>query len=374
MQSAERWWSKVAAPLLLSLVCVCFFWKLTLTNRYTWLDSPDNANQVLPWYQFEATEWHAGRLPLWDPYLWGGQPLLAQAQPGAAYPPNWLLFLAPLHDGRIPLSHLNWYFVLIHIQAALFCYWLCRDLKRSHPASLLAGMAFALGGYVGVIGWPQMLNGAVWAPLVLLFFLRAMRGERPVSSAAWSGACLGISLLSGHHQIPVFIGLTMGGLWLYYFLTAPARVPVFKLLLVFSAFSVLLSGLQTLPAYEYGKLSLRWVGAVSAVGWKDAVPYYVHQRYAFYPQSLVGIVIPGMFRNADPYVGITALLLALFGILGAWHDRMTRLFGGIALGGLIFSLGHNAVFHGVLYALVPMVEKARSPSMAIFIFHLGVSG
>ena len=88
MQSAERWWSKVAAPLLLSLVCVCFFWKLTLTNRYTWLDSPDNANQVLPWYQFEATEWHAGRLPLWDPYLWGGQPLLAQAQPGAAYPPN----------------------------------------------------------------------------------------------------------------------------------------------------------------------------------------------------------------------------------------------------------------------------------------------
>jgi hypothetical protein len=69
---------------------------------------------------------------------------------------------------------------------------------------------------MGTNNWPVMLNGAVWAPLVLLFFLRAMRGERPVSSAAWSGALLGIAFLSGHHQIPIFIGLTMAGAWLYY--------------------------------------------------------------------------------------------------------------------------------------------------------------
>src|SRR5205823_710973 len=76
----------------------------------------------------------------------------------------------------------------------------CRDLKRSRAASLLAGLAFGLGGFVGTNNWPQMLNGAVWAPLVLLFFLRAMRGERPVASSAWSGAFLGIAFLSGHHK------------------------------------------------------------------------------------------------------------------------------------------------------------------------------
>jgi len=68
-----------------------------------------------------------------------------------------------------------------------------------------------------------------------------------------------------------------------------------------------------------------------------------------------------------------ALTLALLGIAASWQDRTARLLGAIAIGGLLFALGHNSVFHGVLYALVPMVEKARNPSTAIFIFHLGLS-
>src|SRR5260370_20921086 len=139
---ARRWLIATAWPALLLVICIGFFWKLVLSNQYTGLDHPDMANQVLPWYQFQAGEWHAGRIPLWDPYLWGGQPLLGQGQPGAAYPPNWLLFLAPLRNGWIRQSYLHWYYVLIHFQAALFCYWLCRDLGRSRPASLLAGLAF----------------------------------------------------------------------------------------------------------------------------------------------------------------------------------------------------------------------------------------
>src|SRR5437763_351077 len=185
----------IAGPTLLLAIFVCFFWKLLLTNQYTWLESPDTANQVLPWYQYQAGEWHQGRIPLWDPYLWGGQPLAGQAQPGALYPLNWLLFLAPLRNGWIRQSFLHWYFVLIHFQAGLFCYWLCRDLKRSRAASMVAALAFGLAGFVGTNNWPQMLNGAVWAPLVLLLFLRAMRGEKAIASAAWSGAFLGIAFL-----------------------------------------------------------------------------------------------------------------------------------------------------------------------------------
>src|SRR6266567_6349343 len=383
----------VAWPALLLLICVCFFWKLVLTNQYTWLDSPDTVNQILPWYQFQAGEWHHGTFPLWDPYVWGGQPMVGQLITGVLYPPNWLLFLAPLRHGWIRQSFLHWYFVLIHFQAALFCYWLCRDLKRSRAASLVSGLAFGLGGFVGTNNWPQMLNGAVWAPLILLFFLRAMRGERPVSSAAWSGAFLGMAFLSGHHQIPIFICLTMAGAWLWCIApsvsagTGPAgetipaltlgailgrRVPRLKLLLIFGCFLALVSALQTLPGYEYGKLAVRWVGAENPVGWRDKVPYHVHQFYAFYPESMLGIVIPGLFRHTDPFAGLAALTLALLALAGSWSDRMTRLFAAIALGGLLFSLGHNSVFHGVLYSLAPLVEKARSPSMAIFIFNFGL--
>ena len=61
--SGRRW--PIAALLFLTLAA--FFWKLTLTKQFTWTRGPDLAEQVLPWFQLQATEWHAGRIPLWDP-------------------------------------------------------------------------------------------------------------------------------------------------------------------------------------------------------------------------------------------------------------------------------------------------------------------
>jgi Bacterial membrane protein YfhO len=369
--------SRLAAagwPVLLFLICVGMFWKLVLTNQFTWLEGPDTANQVLPWFQYQAGEWHQGRFPLWDPHHWGGQSLIGQAQPGTAYPLNWLLLLMPLHDGWMAQWALHWYYVLIHFQAALFCYWLCRDLGRSPAASVFAGSIFAFSGFVGTTDWPQMLNGAVWAPAVFLFFLRMLRGERPLLNAAWSGACLGIAFLSGHHQIPVFISLALGGAWLYYLFEEgrPDRKRI-QNLLVFGLFVVLLGAFQMFPAYEYGKTALRWVGARDAITWNQAVPYSVHQEFSLSLYSLLGIVLPGLHRHANPFMGFTAVILALLAIRLAWQERMVRFFATIALGGILLSLGGNSILHGLAYALVPMVEKARSPSMAILIFNFGLA-
>lgn len=370
----SRWLVHLAGPAILLLICVGFFWKIVLTDQYTWLETPDLAQQLLPWFRFQAAEVHAGRIPLWDPYLWGGQSLIGQAQPGAAYPLNWILFLLPLREGRIRLGYLHWYFVLIHFMAALFCYWLCRDLKRSRAASIIAGLAFGLGGYMGTTDWPQMLNGAVWAPLVFLFLLRATRGERPVASSALSGLCLGMAWLSGHHQIPIFITLAAAGVWLFFaFKSGRLELKMVRFGAIFILFFVLTSGLQTLPAYEYGRLAKRWVGASEAVGWKDPVPYSVHDNFSLRATSLLGIVIPGYHRHADPSIGLVALSLALLGVALGWNSLPVRIFGAVAAGGILFSLGRNNVFHGILYAIVPMVEKARNVSMAVFIFHFGIA-
>ena len=153
-------------------------------------------------------------MPAWDPNAWTGQPLFGQGQPGAAYPFNWLLFLMPLSKGVISMVVLNWYFVLIRCAAALTAYALCRELKCSRAASILGACVFALGGFVGTTGWPQMVNGAVWAPLVLLFLIRADRGENVVSNSLLCGFFLGFAWLSGHHQAPLFITLAAIALWI----------------------------------------------------------------------------------------------------------------------------------------------------------------
>ena len=38
----------LAMPALLLLIVTGFFWKLTLTKQFSWLENPDAAYQVLP--------------------------------------------------------------------------------------------------------------------------------------------------------------------------------------------------------------------------------------------------------------------------------------------------------------------------------------
>src|SRR3954453_15835461 len=134
------------APLLLFLLVIAFYWKFTLSGQYELMWTPDLAQQVVPWFQVAARQWSSWTLPLWDPHMWGGQPLLGQAQPGIAYPLNWLLFSIPAKNGMFSADILHWYFALIHVMAAVFAYVFCRDLRRSAPASVLGGLVFSLTG------------------------------------------------------------------------------------------------------------------------------------------------------------------------------------------------------------------------------------
>ena len=360
-------------PAILFLIIAAFYWRLTLTRQYTWLDNPDGVYQVLPWLQFQAAAFHQGQLPLWDPYEWGGQPLVGQVQPGAAYPLNWILFSLPLRNGFIRLGFLQWYFVLIHFLAALFCYLLCRDLERSRPASLLAGAAFGLAGWMGTIDWPQMLNSALWTPLIFLFLLRVMRAYRPVASAALAGTFLGVAYLAGHHQIPIFVSLAAAAFWIYlFFRNGRPDWHLWRPALAFGVLCFLVGALQSLPALEAGKLSARWVGMPEPVTWSQPVPYDILTGFGLFPLSILGIIVPGITRNANPFLGLGLVSMAFLAVTAAWKVKAVRFFAILAIGGLIFSLAGFGFFHGILYALLPMVDKARNPSMAIFIFHFGI--
>jgi hypothetical protein len=360
-------------PGILFVVVALFYWKLVLTNQYTWLEGSDAAYLDLPWLQFQAGEWHHGRFPLWDPNGWFGQPLLAQAQPGAAYAPNWLLFLVPLKHGWVRQSALHWYFVLIRYFAALACYALARDLRRSRAASVLAGCVYALGGYVAMTIAPQMVNGAVWTPLVFLFLFRAERGKHPLANSLLSGFCLGFGWLAGHHQMNLFVTIAAIGLWLWLCVREKKLNPYMtKLAGAALVMAGLTSAFQTIPTAEYGRRSVRWVGTDSPVEFNQPVPYTVHEEYSLKPISLMAIFIPNVeYKSYSPYIGAVAFAIGIMGAILAWRERQVRGLATISLAGLIFSLGPNSLLHGVIYALVPLVEKARVPGAGTLLFAVG---
>lgn len=90
-----------------------------------------------------------------------------------------LQLLLPLDgEGYLRPAVLNWCRVTLHLVAALACYALCRDWRRSRIASLLAAVGFGCGG--------------VWL-------------RRPWASAGLAGFWLGLAWLSGHHEVPLLV-------------------------------------------------------------------------------------------------------------------------------------------------------------------------
>src|SRR6185436_13303519 len=329
------------------------------SDRYTWLETPDNAFQIRPWLDYPARELHAGRLPLWDPNHYAGQTLIGQVVPGSANPFNWILFAMPLRDGHIPIVTLHWYWVLIHWVAAVFCFFLCRDLGAPIVAAILGASIYAFTGFMGHATTPQFLLSAVWLPVIFLFFARVWRGYRPISSAALCGAAMAMAFLSGHHNVPIYTGVILGVLWL-----CSRR---FTAAAVFVVAFALVSAFQVLPAVEYGRQAVRWAGGGGPQRWNERVPYSVHAEYSIGARAIRGLAIPAAGFHAEPFVGIGALALALAAV------RRSKLFAAIAVAGFIVALGRDTPVHGILYELVPMVEKARYPAMAIVICQLGIA-
>jgi len=368
-------WRTWAAPAFLLALTIGLYWQLTLSRHYTWLENPDQAFQIRPWLDFAARELHAGRLPLWDPYLWGGQSLIGQVVPGALNPLNWILFAMPLQDGHIPTAALHWYWVLIHWLAAMFAFLLCRDLGCGRIAALVGATVFAFLGFMGHATTPPYLMSALWLPLVLLFLARVFRGYRPWSGAALCGAAMGMAFLSGHHNIPIYMTVLMGPLWLWYVLGGPGRWRArLGQAAVYGVVWLLVSAIQSLPAVEYGREAVRWSGWPEPQQWHDKVPYSVHAEFSLYWRSIPGMVIPGRGVHAEPFVGAAALLLALAAVVKKPRSVEVRLLAAVALGGLLLALGKDTPVHRWAYDFIPLVDKARYPAMAIAIFQVAIAG
>ncbi len=365
----------VRAPLVMTLGVIAVFWKLVLTKQYTFLELPDEARQILPWLNVQAYALRHHSLLLWNPYEAAGQSLIGQVQPAVMSPFTWLLALAPLSPtGHIQIAWVHLWFVILHLIAAWFAYALFRDLRCTRAGAAIGGLFYATSGYIGNIAWPQILGAAIWTPLVFLFLLRALRGRTPMKSAAWAGITLGASWLGGHHVPSTYLTLAAFGTGLYYLVIRSGyRVTIAKRLGVMLVGMCLIGAVQILPAVEYGRTALRWTNAGPRT-WSEWISISEHEDLGMKPMDLIHIVVPGgSGLLADPFVGCVALSLAVLAIACRFRNRYVRIFSVIGICGLLASMPKNNVFYGPLYALVPVVERAREPVEAFLLFQFSLA-
>lgn len=309
---------------------------------------------------------HAGRLPLWTPYVYSGMPFLADPQVGAWYPLNWPFLLAGITPRAI-----EWELALHCLMAAIGGYLLARDLLSSGAAPVFAGVFFAFSGvfaehssHPGIFQTSSLLPWLLWT------------GRRSAREARWLpalGIAAGVIVLAGHFQTALYAFFALA-----IFLAADAAMARDRLrgtavaLLAAAAAGMALSAVMVLPGLELTAESIR-AGADYS---KDA-------GASLTAGALATLVIPDHYGALNPerytgppditqfylYMGILLVPLAL---LGAAMSR-ERWYGlALAIPGVWYAMGPAGGLYSAV-ALVPGFRSVRAPVHMWFVAALGLA-
>ena len=367
MTSRREW--LLVVPLL-GLLLIVPFWQVAtmqgvvITND---IALSDMANLHHPVRHFLGRELHllarglgAGHLPLWLPDVYTGYPIQAEGMMGAFYPPNLLFFgLLP------PLPALNLSVLLPFFVAAFATYALARRLGATIWPSLIAAVAYALGGYYIVhLKHLPIVHTACWIPLVWLLIELGLGRKRRYLLLA--GLVWAIQWLAGSPQLAYY---SVGAGLAYYvgraIQTRQVRktAPVMALAL---ALSFGLAAVQIWPTAELTGFSER-AGGVS-FDFASSFGYELQSLKTFlYPYAngdpgTASYQIQGLFWEDYAYIGLLPLAAGLVG--GLWLARkrgLARLLLLLAAVTFVVGLGDNTPVFRLAYTWVPGMDLFRFP-------------
>ncbi len=331
---------------------------------------------VYPYRQYLAEALRAGRLPLWNPYLFTGVPFQADPQAAVFYPPNLLLRWRDAPEA-VALS------VAGHgLLAAVGMYLLLhRGWGLVRPAALTGAALFAFGGFLGANAVePNIPEAAAWLPLVLLGALLACR-RAFLAGVCLAAVALALQVLAGAPQIAALTLLALA-LVLAWDAVAPAAVAGNSR---WTSVRRWLGGVGRAGATGAGIVAL--ASALAAVQLLPSWELYRHSmlmsslrvadlsRGALPVELLPRALLPGFADNPERaligYTGIIALGLA---VAGGRAARGAALFGLlIAATGLLVALAGATPLFRAVYALVPGGLPFSQPARGLMLVGFGVA-
>jgi len=370
MNKFRRVTTDLAALAALAALTLIFFWQIALTNRV--LAGLDVFAYFYPYRDFASEAMRAWRLPLWNPYLFMGAPLLANSQVAVLYPPHWpLLWLsAP--------KQVAWSIVMHVWLAGAGTYLFARAAVKLRPlAAFVAALIFALGGFLGAqVEHVNQLNASAWLPWLLLCVEGAMVRSRWRWLAILSGgAVAALTLLAGHTQAAYIV---LFGAGLYALLRGWPEFRARRLwqglrgvgaLALMALMGLLMAAGQLLPTLELSGLSVRSGG----------LPYNEAASFSLKPGLVFKAFLPPLlwdppFSEYVAYVGLVGLALAA---VGAWAILRRKRPGGalliVALIGVFLAFGAYNPVYLVLYKLVPGFDLFRVPARWLLLYTFGAA-
>lgn len=355
----------IAVGLAVALAWLAFATQPTLPDyrRHHEGWSGDFRSYYLPNAQYAGERLAAGEWPSWNPHQALGGPMLATAQVGALYPPNWLHALLPSDRAFVVLAFLH--LVLAACAAGL----LVTAFGGHWAGALIGGFIYASSpNVIASIYSPPLLYAAAWAPLLLYAVDRIV--DRPTPRRVVGLAIVvGMMLLVGWpyaFAMTGFAAALYGGGLLIARGVRERRLPWRTgLALVLGVVAgCMLAAPQWLPTSELLARSCRALGSVV-----EGQAVFVNRPHD--PRLMWRALLRFGYNDGVP--GFLALSLACLALLLPGRGRV-RTAALLAIGGLalIVSFPLHAPLYGWLREL-PVLGDFRFPFRYRFLTNLALA-
>src|SRR5256885_2857299 len=181
-----------AGAIAVTLAPLVYFLPALVTGRVLCPD--DGLLQNVPFRVAAAQIMRSGYLPLWDPYIFSGMPLLATAQVGILYPLNWF-YLALSAPAATNLMVVSTYMV-----AGLGAHLYARRIGASVIGAAITGLAWQFSGAaIGQISHINIVQTSAILPWVL-WSLQAYAAKGTFKRGAILSVIIAVQFFAGHQQ------------------------------------------------------------------------------------------------------------------------------------------------------------------------------
>lgn len=356
--------------ILIFFLSAIFFHKLFLNPSQMISPAVDTVSIYYHLKSFLITSILSGNgLPLWDPYIFSGMPLLGNPESAVFSPFNIFYLIFPVYFAFGFSYFFNTFLI------GVFTYLFAKLIKLSKFSSVLSAAIMMFSGPLIILIYPghtYVMSTLVWFPLLLYFFELSFLKDKILYSLP-SGIVLGFISVSGHFQ-PGLYGFFAACLYLILrivFSKDKSKVRLLSVLIITPVVAFCLFAVQLIPTLELLSLSNR----------AKAVSYVFASDFSLPPKQLISFILPNFFGNPIVgnywgkgnfwslcgYLGVIPLILTLFAIFKK-RNKFVWIFLILGIFALIFSFGKYSFLFPFFYKYVPFFDSFRVPSRFLYIY------
>jgi hypothetical protein len=358
-----RWRIKTDYLAALAVTLAPIFYFLPAIRNHLVLGPDDGMLFNVPLRVAAAQIVRSGHLPLWNPYIFGGMPLLAAAQGGLLFPLNWFYLVFS------PVVATDLMVISAYMVAALGAYLYARRTGASVAGAVATSLIWQWGGFlIGQISHINIVHTAAMLPWVL-WALERYVGNGSRARGAVLAALVALQAFAGHQQALAYSLMLVAAYAIVMAVAYRQTRKRYLSSLAFTAAGLLLAAVQIVPTFELLRNSPRVTATYDFFSSFSMPRRFVSTFVAPYVMGggderlfRAPYIGQAYYTEYVAYAGVLAVMLVLVALL-LKPDTRTKFWAVAGLSCLVLAFGSSApvYLYRIIY-YVPILNLFRVPA------------